>query len=100
MTRVTVTARVQRTGQQALRVLRLDDPLGVGNRIAVRVDLGTPEHLVHPIDQPLRHDVLELLGLVVDFVPAVPHDLHEEQLDEAVPPEDQRGELLRRRASG
>ena len=41
-----------------------------------------------------RDDVLELLGLVVHLVPRVAHDLHQEELDQAMTAEDERGELL------
>ena len=45
------------------------------------------EHLVDPLDQPLRDDVLEVLGFVVHFRPAHAHHLDEEQFDEAVTPQ-------------
>ena len=35
-----------------------------------------------------------MLGLVVDFGPAHPHDLHQEELDQTVAAQDARGELL------
>ena len=41
-----------------------DRAVRVGDRIAVRIDLRPSEHVVHPLDQALRHDVLELLGLL------------------------------------
>ena len=41
-----------------------------------------------------RHGVLELLGLVVHLVPAHAHHLHQELLDEPVPPEHQRRQPL------
>ena len=40
--------------------------------------------------------MFELLGLVVHFVPAVAHDADEEQLDDPMAPDDERGELLAR----
>ena len=90
--------RADRAGHQALRLLRLHLTLGVRDRVAVRIDLGTPEHLVHPVDQPIRDDVLELFGLVVHLVPGVAHDPHEEELHEPVAPQHERGELVPRRA--
>ena len=92
-----MTVRVERAGQQRLRLLRLHQPFGVGNRIAVRIGLGPSEHLVHAIDQPIGHDVLELLGLVVHLVPRVAHDPHEKQLDQAMTAQHERRELLSRR---
>ena len=38
--------------------------------------------------------MLELLGLVVHFVPRVPHHLNEEELDQAMTTSDERGEFL------
>ena len=55
---------------------------------------GMAEHRVDALDQPIGHGVLELFGLVVDFVPAHAHDLDEEQLDEPVPAQHGGGELL------
>ena len=86
--------RVERTGEQRLGWLRLDHARRVWNRVAVRIDLRSAEHLVHPVDQPVGYHVLELFRLVVHFVPAVAHDLHEEQLDHAMSPNDERGELF------
>ena len=45
---------VERTRQQRLDLLRLDQSFGVGNRIAVRVGLGPAEHRVHAIDEADR----------------------------------------------
>ena len=42
------------------------------------------EHLVHSLDQPVRDDVLEVLGVVVHLVPAHAHHLDQEQLHQAV----------------
>ncbi len=78
-----------RTRQQVLHLAVGDDALGIRDRVAVRVHFRVAEHLVHAFDEPLRDDVLELLRLVVHFVPAHPHHLHQEQLDEPVPPDDQ-----------
>ena len=41
-----------------------------------------------------RRDVLELLSFIVNLVPAEPHRLHEEQLDQPVPAEDESRKLL------
>ena len=60
----------------------------------MRIDLGPPEHLVDAIDQPIGDGVLQRFGLVVHFGPAHPHHLHEKQLDQPVPSQDERGELL------
>jgi hypothetical protein len=64
----------------------------VGDRIAVRVHFGTPQHLVHPLDQTLGYHVLELFGLVVHFVPLEAHHLNKKELDQPVPPNDHSGE--------
>ena len=91
---------VERAGEQRLGWLRLDHSRGVWNRVAVRIHLRSPEHFVHPVDQPLGHGVLELFRLVVNLVPAVAHDTHEEQLDHPVPPNHERGKLLSRSGKG
>ena len=85
---------LERAGEERLRVLRLHESLGIGNRIAVRIGLGPSEHLVHAIDQAIGDDVLEEFGFVVHLVPRVAHDPHEKELDEPMTPEDERGELL------
>ena len=72
----------------------LTTPCGIGNRVAVRIGFRPSEHLVHPIDQPIGDDVLQELGFVVHLVPAEAHDLHQEQLDEPMTPQDERRELL------
>ena len=54
------------------------------------------EHLVDPFDEPLRYDMLELLGVVVHLVPSESHYSDEEELDQPVTPEDQGGELFAR----
>ena len=79
-------------------MLGRDRAVRVGDRIAVGIVRGATEHLVDPIDQALGHDVFELLGVVVDVRPAHAHDLHQEQLDQAVAPQDQSGELFARGA--
>ena len=87
--------RVQRTREERLDLLlRLDQPVGVGNRIAVGIGLGASEHRVHAIDEPIADRVFELLGLVVNFVPRVPHHLDEEELDQTMTTSHERGELL------
>ena len=60
----------------------------------MRIRFGSPEHLVHPVDQAIRYGVFELLCFLVHFVPAVAHHLDEKQLDHAVAANDQRCELL------
>ncbi len=52
------------------------------------------EHLVDAFDQAVRHRVLEVFGLVVHLGPAHPHHLHQEELDQAVAPQDARRELF------
>ena len=59
----------------------------------MRVGLRAAEHFVHPVDQAVGNDVLEQFRLVMDFIPPQPHHLNEEELDEAVPPQDERGKL-------
>jgi CelD/BcsL family acetyltransferase involved in cellulose biosynthesis len=70
--------------------------VGVGNRIAMWIVGGPAEHLVDPLDQALRDDVLELFGLVVDLVPPHAHHLDEERLDQPMPPQHEPRELLAR----
>ena len=69
-------------------------PSAVGIGIAVRVGFGPAQHLVDTVDEAIRDDVLQLLGLVVDLVPAESHHPDQEQLDQAMAAEDQRGQLL------
>ena len=61
--------------------------MGIGNRIAMRIDFGTAEHLVHSLDQSVRDDVFELFRLVVHLVPAQADHLHQKQLDQTVSPD-------------
>ena len=86
--------RIQRARQQAVVVGHRHGALRAGYGIAVRIDRGTPQHLVDPIDEPIRDRVLQVLGLVVHFGPAHTHHLHQEQLDQAVAAQDERRELL------
>ena len=60
----------------------------------MRIGRRPPEHFVDALDQSVRHGVLEMLGLVVDFGPAHPHHLHQEELDQPVPAQHPRGEFL------
>src|SRR5690606_13742860 len=48
-------ARLQRTGEKRVVLAPVHEALGVRNRIAVRIDLRTTEHLVDPLDQALRY---------------------------------------------
>ena len=59
----------------------------------MRIHLGKAEHLVHPLDQPLRYRVLEQLGIGMDRRPVHPHDAYQEQLDQSVPSQDMDGQL-------
>jgi hypothetical protein len=86
--------RVERAGQQVFRFLRLHLSLRVRNRVAMRIHLGPPEHLVHPIDETVADDVFELFGFVVHFVPRVAHHPDEKQLDQAMTTKDEGGELF------
>ena len=94
MTRVMVTS--VRSGQvsSVWAGCGLTTPSGSGMGSPWGIDLRPAEHLVHAIDQTIRHHVLELLRLVVNFVPPVPHDSDEEQLDHPMTPHNQRRELL------
>ena len=94
MTRVTVTGVSSGQVSSVCASCGFTRPSAFGNRIAVRIGFGPPEHLVHAVDQPIGDDVLELFGLVVHLVPRVAHDAHEEQLDEPMAAQHERGELL------
>ena len=85
---------VERTRQQRLELLRLDQAFGVGNRIAVRIGLRPAQHGVHAIDKAIADGVFELLGLVVHFVPRVAHHLDQEELDQSMTTGDESGEFL------
>ncbi len=60
----------------------------------MRVRRGTTQHVIHALDETVRHDMLQLLGLVVNFRPTHSHDLDEEQLDEPVAAQNQHRELF------
>ena len=51
------------------------------------------EHLVHPGDEQVGDGVLEPLGLRVDLAPVDAQDLHQEELDQPVSPQDVRRQL-------
>ena len=90
----------ERTGQQrvVLRAARAC-PSGPGIGSPWGSADGPAEHLVDALDQPIRDGVLEVLGLVVDFGPAHPHHLDQEELDQPMPAQHPRGELLAGRVS-
>ena len=69
-------------------------PLRTRNGIAVWIVRRPAQHLVDPLNEPFGDDVLELFRFVVHLVPTHPHHLHQEQLHESMPPEDQTGQLL------
>ena len=73
---------------------RLSVPSGPGIGSPCGSADGPAEHLVDALDQPVGDGVLEVLGLVVDFGPAHPHHLHQEELDQPVPAQHPRRELL------
>ena len=77
-------ALADRAAEERLEVPLAERALGAGNRVAVRVGFGMAEHFVHPLDQPIGDDVLEVLGVVVHLVPAHAHHLDQEQFDQAV----------------
>jgi len=91
-------ALAQRAGEQRVELVARHVTVGLRDGIAMRVRFGPPQHLVDALDEAVGHDVLELFGLVVHLVPAEPHHPHEEQLDQPMPPEDQRRKLLARGA--
>ena len=65
----------------------VDLPLDIGNGIAMRVDRGMAQHLVHALDQPVGDGVLEELRLGVHLGPVDPHHLHQEQFDQSMTPQ-------------
>ena len=88
-------ALAHRAAEERLELPFTERPLRPGNRVAVGIGLRVPEHLVHPLDEPVRHHVLEMLGVVVHLVPAHAHHLHQEQLDQPMAAQ-HRGRQLRR----
>ena len=84
----------ERAREEVVVFERWDRTLRARNRVAMRIDLGPAEHLVHACNQAIRRRVLQLLCLLVHFRPAHTHHLHQEQLDQPVPPEHQRRELF------
>ena len=65
--------------------------VGGGDRIAVRIDARVAQRRRHPLDQRVRHGVLQPLGLVVDGVPGVTEEGDEIGLDQPVPPDGPQG---------
>jgi len=76
--------RVERPLREGSQRALLHVPGGAGNRVAVRVEARVAQILRDALRQPLGHGVLQPLGLVVDFVPAVAERLDQEQLDQPV----------------
>ena len=62
----------------------------------MRIDFGPAQHLVDQVDQAIGHGMFEVFRFVVDLRPAHSHHPDEEQLDQAVPSQHERGELLTR----
>src|SRR6185369_2621679 len=56
---------VERAGEEVGEDRLVDLAMGVGDGVAVRVDRGVAEHLVHALDQPVGDGVLQELGLGV-----------------------------------
>ena len=56
----------------------------------MRVGLRTTEEGVHAIDQPIADGMLQVLRLLVNFVPLEVERLSEEKLDQPMPPDDPR----------
>src|SRR5262249_40578878 len=86
--------RHRRTRERAGELRVSDGAGGTRDWIAVRIVRRVAEHLVDEFDQSLRHDMLQLLGIVVHLVPLHSHHLDEEQLDEAMATQDETGEAL------
>ena len=53
----------------------------------MRIRRGVAERLRHTIDQLLTDRMLELFGFLMHPVPRVAEELHQEELDDAVPPD-------------
>ena len=62
----------------------MDEAVGVGNRVAMWIDGRMPQRDRHPLDQRVRHGMLQPLGLRVDGIPAVAEELDQVRLDEPV----------------
>ena len=75
-----VAARPQLAGRRGGHL-----PVGGRDRVAVRVALREPQLGVDAGHQPIRHRVLEHLGLVVHLVPAVAELVDQEGLQQPVP---------------
>jgi hypothetical protein len=83
----------ERAGEQA-RQFELGHVASRGrDRIAVRIDHGPAEHLVHAGDQSLGNRVLEDLGVLVHLAPVHLHHFDEEELDQTVAAQDVSREL-------
>ena len=85
---------VQRAREQRFIGRQVHASLGARNWVAMRIDLGPPEHLVDALDQAIGDGVLQRFGFVVHFGPAHPHHLDEKQLDQPMATQDEGGELL------
>ena len=88
--------RANGAGEERVELAAGNRPIGIGDRIAVRVVRGMTEHFVDPLDQPFGDDVLELLRFIVDLGPAHTHHLHQKQLHEAMAAQDETRQLLAR----
>ena len=70
-------------GRPVLDVVRR----GLRNRVAVRIPPRMPQRRVDPFDQQVAGGVLQRFGLVMHLIPAHPGGLHQESLDQPVPPD-------------
>src|SRR5450759_4564831 len=64
-----------------------------GDGVAMRIELWAAEQFEDALLHPLRHDVLEAFGLVVNLIPVVAEHLHQEHLEEAMVPHQLEGDL-------
>jgi len=87
-------AFVDGAGEQRREVVPRHLTIGRRNRIAVGVHLGPAQHFIDPFDEPIRDDVLQLLGFVVHLVPPESHHSNQEELHQPVTTEDECGQLL------
>jgi hypothetical protein len=85
--------RVERALEQRMELSVGNRAVGLGDGVAVRIEPGAPEHLVDALDEPIGDDVLELFGLFVHLIPSEAQHPHQEQLDQAVASQHERGEL-------